>query len=271
MIKKCELCGKEFKTKGYAKYCVDCRMKVIWSKRRKKRPKIQIEKTCPTCGKQFVSSLLNRVYCSKECFIQHRMLLRGRIKKVCDKCGKVFFTNTDKIYCKDCSGKKQQKEKVITNCEECGKEFIKKRKNQRFCCSACLIKNKNKMNRKITIKTCKVCGKKFESSKKFILYCSEECKKVVQKERIKMYNEKARERWRKSRKSKREREEKKRSGNNILVEINKISKETGLSYGEVKKWYPDMNKIKFMASYLGRKGMDANEVRSVGRTSMIIV
>lgn len=259
MIKNCEICGKEFKTKGYAKYCVACRMKVIWSKRRRKRPKIQIEKTCPTCGKQFVSSLLNRVYCSKECFIQHRMSLRGRIKKVCDKCGKVFFTNTDKTYCKACAYKKE-KVKVTAKCEECGKKFIKKRKNQRFCCSACLIKNKNKMNRKITVKTCKVCGKKFESSKKFILYCSDECKKVVQKERKKMYNEKARER-----------EEKKRSGNNILVEINKIAKETGLSYGEVKKWYPDMDKIKIMAGYLGRKGMDVNEVRSVGRTSMIIV
>lgn len=40
------------------------------------------------------------------------------------------------------------------------------------------------------------------------------------------------------------------NGNELLNEINKISKETGLSYGEVKKWYHDMNKIKFMASYL---------------------
>lgn len=56
-----------------------------------------------------------------------------------------------------------------------------------------------------------------------------------------------------------------------MVEINKIAKETGLSYGEVKKWYPDMNKIKFMAGYLGRKGMNINEPRVVGRTSMIIV
>lgn len=61
------------------------------------------------------------------------------------------------------------------------------------------------------------------------------------------------------------------NGNELLNEINKISKETGLSYGEVKKWYHDMNKIKFMASYLGRKGMDANEPRIVGRTSMLIV
>ena len=55
------------------------------------------------------------------------------------------------------------------------------------------------------------------------------------------------------------------------TEVNVFVQYLLIFIGEVKKWYPDMNKIKFMASYLGRKGMKPDEVRTVGRTSIIIV
>lgn len=160
---------------------------------------------------------------------------------------------------------------IKAKCLECGKEFIKKRNSQKFCCKKCGAKNRNK--KKVVMKTnkCKICGKEFKSSKSSVLYCSEECKKIGYKKIKDKYKEKVKERERKQREKEKQKEAKIKMGNILLRDINKIAKETGLSYGEVKKWYPDIDKIKFMANYLGRKGMKPDEVRTVGRTSMIIV
>jgi hypothetical protein len=41
--------------------------------------------------------------------------------------------------------------KLVINCHECNKEFIKVIKNQRFCCDVCRKRDFRKRNRKLKI------------------------------------------------------------------------------------------------------------------------
>ena len=67
-------------------------------------------------------------------------------------------------------------------CQECGKKFIPRQHNQRFCSTPCRRKYyhtqqaKENSLRSRSIKTCPVCGIQFEGYKNE-KYCSEKCKK----------------------------------------------------------------------------------------------
>ena len=67
-----------------------------------------LERTCPECGKSFVTLLSHKRYCSKEC--GHKYRNKRRYKR-----------------------KVQQPKR----CERCGKEFVPRRKSMRFCCHEC--------------------------------------------------------------------------------------------------------------------------------------
>lgn len=301
MIKKCELCGKEFESKGYSKYCSpECIYEGTWMKRRKVN---EIKKICPECGKEFVAHRVDKIYCSSKCVQRHYQSKHKKAKminKICPICGKKFRTKNTKIkYCSDeCRDvvyndyqakmmdtikrkrkkrEENKKEKRIEKaiCPECGNEFIKNRRFQVFCCEKCNHTYHNKQKSINSKRVCGICGKIFKPNNYYKYYCSDKCKIKASEIKEERNRIKTLERSRKKTAIEREKRlklnERRKNGNEVLNEINRISKETGLSYGEVKKWYPDMDKIKFMANYLGRKGMDANEPRIVGRTSMLIV
>lgn len=298
MIKRCVICGKAFDSKGYSKYCSpECRVKGAWAKRKQ----VYIKKVCPVCGKEFLANRADNIYCSNKC-VQKNFQAKRRVvkhfKKICPVCGKEFITSNNTVkYCSDdCRNviyKDYQKiyrenikrrklrrehnlpEKEKCICLECGKEFFKSRSSQKYCSYECKEKHNYKTRNMPKNKICGICGKSFQPSNYYKYYCSDECKVKASELKAERNRVKNLERSRKKASIDREKRsklnERKRNGNEVLNKINTIAKETGLSYGEVKKWYPDMDKIKFMANYLGRKGMDANEPRIVGRTSMLIV
>lgn len=129
------------------------------SKRAKLRLKKMKRHVCPVCGKEFMTTLSKKRFCSVECAYEFQ--------------------------------KASQKERIARNakvrvCKECGKEFTSK-KFQVFCCSKCRIKYWNKiyysklsiLPKIKTVKTCPVCNKEFEVTSEHRKYCSTECTKKV--------------------------------------------------------------------------------------------
>ena len=87
MIKECKWCGKSFVVKDNRdKYCSDeCRKESFRKYQREykhknppinkpKKPKLLI--TCVVCGKEFVASSHNRIYCSDECKRERQLELQ---------------------------------------------------------------------------------------------------------------------------------------------------------------------------------------------------
>ena len=66
-------------------------------------------------------------------------------------------------------------------CKECGKEFIRKSGNQKYCCKDCLVKHYRKSyipkERKPFKKKCFECGKVFMTKANNAKYCSKKCKR----------------------------------------------------------------------------------------------
>lgn len=61
-------------------------------------------------------------------------------------------------------------------CSVCGKEFIPKRKDQKWCCKECKNEYRNSKRRKpVLSKECKFCGKTFNTAKESQVFCSKEC------------------------------------------------------------------------------------------------
>ena len=150
MIKKCEICGKEFITcksrtaLGYGRFCsTKC-----WGEYQRNR----IKKECIICGKIFYvkPSDIKRgygKYCSQECY--HKSKKTGSWIN-CEYCGKKFYATKKAIarsdagkYCSWECFKKVRPNKIKVKCEYCGKEIYKwkrsiKRDNHHFCSRRCL-------------------------------------------------------------------------------------------------------------------------------------
>lgn len=130
-------------------------------------------KICDICGKTFETT--RKTYlCSPECKLEHR-----RAK--------------NREYARTARAKKMKapKEKTTKTCVVCGKEFIPKSNNQRFCSQQCIgIKSAKKTH----IVKCEVCGKKFEATVRGVKFCSSECKAIRHKEVVARSMEKRKER-----------------------------------------------------------------------------
>lgn len=133
------------------------------------------------------------------------------------------------------------KPKIIEKkCEYCGATFKTTNSNVKYCSNECRRLRKNeKMNKlykhklpKLIEKKCEFCGKKFFPKNSHSKYCCSECKRSRQKERIKLNSKKI-----KNKKDK------------FIYKFRYISQRTGLSYGIVKAYYPDMVYIQKMAEY----------------------
>lgn len=152
MIKKCEICGREFKTcksrviLGYGRFCSS----KCWGEYQKER----IEKKCIICGKVFYAKRSEikrgKKYCSLKCY--HESQKTGTWV-ICKYCGKKFYAAKKAIerndagkYCSwKCFRKVQEikPNKIKIKCDYCGKEIYRwrrsiKRNDLHFCSRRCL-------------------------------------------------------------------------------------------------------------------------------------
>ena len=124
--KICPVCNKEFETNNHQKYCsVQCREIATSEKKKEYLRKYYIknkekiinrrqleketwEKTCPVCGKTFITSDRKRIYCSLDCRVkkQNQDVVKENNKrktiyqKTCPICKKTFTTtDSKKKYC----------------------------------------------------------------------------------------------------------------------------------------------------------------------------
>lgn len=127
MTKKCEVCGKEFKTSHSNKSCCSdrCREK----KHREKLKKRTV--ICETCGKEFTPTGSYQKYCSKKC--------RPSYQKVCEVCGKKFVASkiTAKTCSRSCSSKRAHGFR--------NKSALKKKKSTRLEIARDKLKNGEKL------------------------------------------------------------------------------------------------------------------------------
>lgn len=154
-----------------------------------------MKKNCLICGKEF-DGKPNRIYCGRECLSLHRMSKTEKIEKTCKYCGKKFNVSLNdkkeknKIYCgnkcyyesikNDCTKNKIKKRKLYKRiCKQCGKEFLSKNINAKFCNKECYTDNRRVINKFICLK----CGKEFIGESKNRKFCSFECSRQNQKDK----------------------------------------------------------------------------------------
>lgn len=159
----CSSCGKpawRTKTSRPEITCRECRRERPSAQRKRKQP---ITRTCKQCGKGFqpwkrAKSQPPQAFCSRSCAATAQNVARGGISRLrsCEVCGKQFTaTRTDKPQ-RACSrtcgielrrrdgtlgvkpGTKGPHSRVyIRNCAHCGKVFVGRRSDIRFCGKAC--------------------------------------------------------------------------------------------------------------------------------------
>lgn len=95
---------------------------------------------------------------------------------------------------------------------------------------------------KIIEKKCEYCGATFKTTSSRIKCCSNECKRLRK-------NKIVREFWKKRKERVKQKNQSIRKGNALICKFRDISQKTGLSYGIVKAYYPDMVYIQKMAEY----------------------
>jgi len=118
--------------------------------------------SCVECRNLFTAINYNR-FCSNVCRIKFR---KYEIKKVCERCQKIFETNRyDKKYCsKKCEFNKKE---LIKRCLRCNIEFVTTKKDHEYC-TLCYEDNKRSI--------CKTCGIIYNLHYKKD-FCDKHCKK----------------------------------------------------------------------------------------------
>ena len=130
MVKICEYCGKEFKSKGKKpKFCCkECSLKA----RSLKSSKVKVK--CIYCGKElerYPSEIRNEVYCSKECLAKYTKE-NSSVTYKCEICNKTVTTKKS-YYDKDERDFVLVEQKVVKNdkgeivpetCDKCGGKVV---------------------------------------------------------------------------------------------------------------------------------------------------
>jgi predicted nucleic acid-binding Zn ribbon protein len=114
---------------------------------------------------------------------------------------------------------KQERKRTPIKCRKCGNQFLPKHNNMMYCSSECRLQMQKEQMMKIyyekralfkpEIKKCVICGKDFEQKRKDKVCCSLECAK-----------------------EKRKRERKSQKDALGIDKINKLARESNLSYGQ---------------------------------------
>lgn len=107
---------------------------------------------------------------------------------------------------------------------------------------------------------CKYCNKVFKTRKAKEAFCSDYCRYEGKKEYLR---QKAKEYYKKLKKSKRQNQENIlliKKGNDYIYKYRKISQDTGLSYGVVKAWRNNATVLKQLAEYYSYVGKERYRV-----------
>lgn len=139
--KVCLSCGKKFINRRKRLFCsVNCRIE---------HRKFNRVNTCKFCAKEFIppQKKPTKKYCSNECYNKSRWTCGV---KTCPNCGEKFrakrnetLKHDQKYCCRKCYDEYRAKNKpslVVKNCLQCGKEFVQKYPNQKFCSRSCPMK-----------------------------------------------------------------------------------------------------------------------------------
>ena len=187
MVKICEYCGKEFKSKGKRpKFCCkECSLKA----RSLKSSKVKVK--CIYCGKElerYPSEIRNEVYCSKECLAKYTKE-NSSVTYKCEICNKTVTTKKSHYemfkhhYCSyECSRKGFSKYYSGENSINKGLIHIEETKNKiRITKINSNLRGKNSKNYKRVKVLCDVCNKEIEIEPYRLKvsehhYCSKECK-----------------------------------------------------------------------------------------------
>ena len=123
-------------------------------KRQQERKKNERTVECTYCGKEFKSHKLRATFCSKECRILYNREIRKKEPQVhqCRECGKTFKTFKYQLFCSaECrihyhskrlwQNIKEKRGELKKTCKHCGKEFIAKTDQFKYCSDRCRIKH----------------------------------------------------------------------------------------------------------------------------------
>ena len=91
-------------------------------KQMKRPPQFQYERNCACCGTPFVTTRVNRLYCSEPCKI---------------KMGQQRYRGN----------KKEKRGPLVAKCEICGAEFVQIRASHKYCCKECHDEGGRRMSR----------------------------------------------------------------------------------------------------------------------------
>lgn len=104
---------------------------------------------------------------------------------ICKCCGKEFIPrNKNSKYCsKECAYKSMIKPRTTKICLQCGKEYdVVPSDPRNFCNRKCFEKYRSRCE-KISIKVCPICNRTFETYHHDSIYCSKECTSLSQRKR----------------------------------------------------------------------------------------
>lgn len=141
-------------------------------------------KNCVYCGKEFITNIPHKKYCSELCSSREHELNRPKREYFikCSNCDKIFKASrnrTEKEPLRFCSAKCRcdyaKKYSIIKKCIICGKEFQQLKANHLCCSRECKDKATNQKKER----TCLVCGKKYFSQNNNVMTCSDECYKKL--------------------------------------------------------------------------------------------
>lgn len=155
---------------------------------------------------------------------------------------------------------------IIKQCPNCGKHFTATRKDKIYCSLECkeIFSYKKKRDGRKATAICPVCNKKFTVSNKHVVYCSVDCRLKAKDLQQKARQKNQKQKLDKIRESYYRRHEKE------FDEIVELARQTGLSYGQVRSMYPDVEKIKQTALYLGKTGYKKGERKKVGSITYVL-
>lgn len=182
----CAVCGKALSGRQ-ERYCSkQCKKKAERKRALGEQPDAKYTKVCPICGKEFVTEEKSRrKYCSDKCAEAQNRTIRIESKRK----------------------KRAEKNKPVIICGWCGREFVGRNTQARYCCKECrlaaetahkhakmreTLESATKTHQEQMKRICLNCGKEFVADNKRRKYCSNECVKEAHEAQVARYRSKKR-------------------------------------------------------------------------------
>lgn len=155
--------------------------------RAKRKDCLDVPLDCKQCGTEFLakSSEIRRgrgKFCSKECYVTHKIANNALVQVECQTCGKAMkmyqVQAKSRRFCSSECSAKSRRSTVTSKCKLCGKEFDSWQSNARqFCSRKCSSNGQGHKQRPPAKRcVCQKCGKVFlEEFSRDRKYCTHKC------------------------------------------------------------------------------------------------